>query len=196
MENAGKSLAESGPQLKKIYQLSEVLKDSAVQAHLAEANIFIFGKVGFFDLIQKSLVKYMRRKKKKVLLVRNFAELQSIEGSIEQYIPLFLVPTAKNRDDLNSLVTAALETRHPVWLVALPSQIEKHLLILFNFFFIAPHSSKREILSLTEVTFLLEGDIEEACRENSLQAILLMEHSTRLSLPDRLGSVIYIHNLS
>lgn len=197
MEKAGQSLADSGPNQKSAYQLSEVLQDAAVQAHLKQANIFIFGKVGFFDLIQKNLVKYTRGKKKKVILpIRNYAELQSIDKDVEQNAPLLLIPTTKSKDDLNGLVTAALETKHPVWLVALPSQIEKHLLILFNFFFIAPHSSKREISSLTEVTFLLDDDIEEACRQTGLQAVFLMEHSTRLGLPDRLGSVIYIDDLS
>lgn len=105
-----------------------------------------------------------------------------------------LIPAAKNKEDLNQLVASALELDRPVWLVALPSQIEKHLLLSFGCFFIAPHSSA-EILWLTDIISILNEDIEKLCQEAVLQAILVVDRPTPLGLPDRLGSVIYIEKL-
>lgn len=196
MAVAGKNLVKSGSPSRQIYTLSETLQDIVIQPHLLESNIFIFGKVGFFDLIQKALSKILQKKKKEsTILARNLSDLQSAKEAESQVAPVFLVPAAKNKEDLNQLVATAIELKRPVWLVALPSQIEKHLLLSFRCFFIAPHSAG-EVASLAEITSLLDEDIEKLCQETSLQAILLMDLPTSLGLPDRLGSVIYIDNLS
>ncbi|PWH14135.1 MAG: hypothetical protein DDG60_08695 [Anaerolineae bacterium] len=194
---AASSLArthQGGPN-RNWHKLGDVLKDSSVHNNLFRSNIFIFGRIGFFDLIQKSLTRFMRRRKQSVWVVQNLVDLKKVEEDKALEMPILLLPATKSREDLNNLITAALDTRRPVWLVALPSQIEKHLLLLFHCFFIPSACSRQEVSSLTEVTFLLPQDIEEICGETSLQAILLMEKPTSFGLPGRLGSVIYLESL-
>lgn len=80
MEEAGKHLAQSGLNQEQTYLLQDILKDQQIKSHLLESNIFIFGKVGFFDVIQNNLSQLVSKKKETVIpLVRNLADIRILK---------------------------------------------------------------------------------------------------------------------
>ncbi len=193
---AASHLASTGENGAKILHFNDVLKNAQARLILQKSNIFIFGKVGFFDVIFKQLASGLR-KNKQLITCRNANDLRAVAPQPGQNTPsrtILLLPATRNREDLNQLVVTALESQIPFWLVALPSQIEKHLLVAFDCFFIAPGPiSEFEIIS--DITPVTEYDRKNLCDQSTLQALLVMNKKTSIGQPDRLGSVIYIEKL-
>ncbi len=95
MKRAAKNLAFSAQEQKSFHTLSEVLEDETIQNHLYRANIFIFGKVGFFDSVQRILTDFIQQNKKSVVCAHNESELRSLQEKQGESNPVFLlIPTA------------------------------------------------------------------------------------------------------
>lgn len=195
-QQAAENLASAGDDGLQVYHFNDVIKDIQARPVLQKSNIFIFGKVGFFDLVCKQLSNGLR-KNKSLITCRNTNDLRSIAsqtGQSSQKQTILLLPATRNHEDLNQLVVSALETQMPFWLVALPSQIEKHLLVAFDCFFLAP-SPKTEFDIIADIAPITEHDRTKLCDQSTMQALLVMNKTTSLGQPNRLGSVIYISKL-
>ena len=152
--------------------------------------MFILGQSAFFRYIRRELERFLfDNKEMRPLHALADINLSTSEG---EKGPLLVVPLAENRDELNKIVSAAFEAARPVWLIGLPSQIEKHLLVLFDVFFLTKISSK-EISLLVDLAIVSEADIQ-GIREND-NTIGIVAITRPFLLPERgkgLGFVAYI----
>lgn len=178
------------------YSLQEILQNYQVKPILLKGNIFISGKVGFFDIICKELIStYQKTHRKKPIRIRTESELSKITTAENKTsTPIILIPAAKNQEAINQMIASAFDAKIPVWLVALPSKIEKQLLVAFGCFFIT-QGAEEDRQAISDITSFSDEDDERLRGDNDIQAILVLDQSTQLGLPDRLGSVIYVNSL-
>lgn len=195
----------------KTYEsFDNILKQTEFIRILKLANIFVFGKVGFFEIIQEGLKSTFLKEypDTKFKVIRTLSDLKNKDRRPSSKViekkagevndsPLILMPTVKSRADFNEIVSAAFETKKLIWLIALPSQLEKHLLVSFDCFFL-PIAPKEEIGLLSDITPLDQIDIDEVSKADGVIAIL----STAYNIPNlnviekKFGTVIYINQLT
>jgi hypothetical protein len=198
---------------------SSLISNKSFQDLILKSNLFIFGKVGFFDFVIQALLSSfdyptinsrkviktkadMQRHYKEAKTVRNAeSEQLSVKDEIgsssknEFLSPVILLPTEENQINLNKMVAEALNKKNPVWLVALPSQIQPHLLLSFNCFFIAP-GPKEEINILSDITPISSEDAKQMHSMGVAKAIFASDKLIpKIGLSNRLGTVIYINEL-
>lgn len=182
---------------KQDFSLRKLVKNVQFSKLLPEKNILILGKVGFFDLILTELKKsYQDKTGNKPTIISTEKELDKlIEKEKDVKLPIILVPAVDSQNGLNRLLTRALALKAPVWLVALPSQIHKHLLLSFNWFFISS-STPREIAVLANITPIANEDVDKLKADLHIAAIFAADQKiAKLGISERLGTVVYIHTL-
>lgn len=191
--------------------LCTLLNEQGFKSALTSSNVFIFGKVGFFDAILSCLSKTCWSDcPQQFTCVRTETDLKKLEsrrrarraqstlepeetsGKIE--IPIVLMPSVENVDGLNRLITAAMKTCQKIWLVGLPSQIQRHLLLSFNCFFIAP-GPRTEIEIISTITPLTDEDVNNLTTRPNIKAIFASDFKLSLGCADRLGTVVYLKSL-
>jgi len=209
--------------------LSTLLQNPDVRNVILKSNVFIFGKVGFFDRIIKALsnlykevsgkdIKTFRtntdlgrlvRRKKGQVTAEETEQENEIETSEDFTSPIILFPTSDSDEGLNQLLAKALEKKRPIWVVALPSQIKRHLLLSFNCFFLAtglPADRNEDMKTIqlpadlnviSGITPAEPGDLEKLIvKGSSIQSIFLSDTKIdNIGMPNRLGTVVYIQQL-
>lgn len=179
-----------------LYSLSAALQNQSLRAFILKANILVFGVVGFFDPICKVLETFYHNEMQAKISLRKVylnSNLTS-RNKARSKNPLLILPTAENKKEFNQIVTKGLRTGHPVWLVALPSQLDSHLFASFNCFFV-PSRPKSELEFLSTVTPIMEDDINKL-NSGKIKAIIATEIAIQnFGISDRLGTVIYIDRL-
>lgn len=178
------------------YHLKDLLSDRTLASVLLSSNIFVFGKIGFLDLIFEALKsRFIRRKKKSIEIVRTQAEISKMAKE-NTNTPLILIPAAKNKEGVSEIVATAFETKRPIWLGALPSQIEKQILLSFDCFFISP-GPQDEIKYLGDLTGLRNEHLESLTNDGI--TILTIDHNIpkiEKGTVDSPGKVFYIRGLA
>ncbi len=240
-ENSASNLAKSPNQLARFQddfdqtaqswgELSEIPKcncDSipallslpGMEEIIFNSNIFILGRVGFFDRIIDALkISYPRLSKIKTIRTENEltrklgkkakkSEIGQLEktkntGSAEisrkdeADLPFILLPTAHNQETLNRLITKALEANCHIWLIAIPSQIQPQLLLSFECFFLSPDPVS-ELRIFQGITPIIEADLFESGGHNPSKIVFVSNRTLEnISEPDRLGTVAYINDFT
>lgn len=177
------------------YTLTELLSDRYLVNILLSSNIFIFGKVGFLDLVIEALRSLYKKKGKKVLeTVRTQVEITALTTE-NLAVPFILVPAAKNKEGVSEIVASAFSIKRPIWLGALPSQIEKQILLSFDCFFISP-GPKFEISYLCDLLGL-KNEHREAISDSGISILTIDHNFPKLTKgkPDNPGRVFYIQDL-
>jgi hypothetical protein len=155
-------------------QIAEILKDAKIRNILFTSNVFILGRIGYFDRIVKQLVDaYQKYERKEISVIHTEPELRQYKDqSKDSVLPFVLIPAARNREDLSHLVTLALEMHVPLWMVALPSQFEKQLLLSFESLFVslAPKTDMNWLFEIIDV----QPDHKQELYEEKIKAILLI----------------------
>ena len=185
---------------KQDFTLRNLTNESHFRELLKKKNILILGKVGFFDPILTELITiYKNETGHKPITIRTLSELDNLLSKVEKEADtkclIALVPTVETKDQLNRLISNALATDFPVWLVALPSQVHKQLLLSFNWFFISS-SPTYEIRILANITPISDEDIEALNKHNDIFALFAADEKiSNLGISERLGTVLYVQKL-
>jgi hypothetical protein len=178
------------------YKLTELLSDRRLIGILLSSNIFVFGKVGFLDIVFEALkASYKKRGKKSLETVRTLVEISKLTKDNTSE-PFILIPAAKNKEAVSEIVATAFETKRPIWLGALPSQIEKQILLSFDCFFISP-GPKSEIDYLGDLVGLKDEHRDIICNQNT--AILTVDHEfpkINKGKSDSPGKIFYVKDLT
>ncbi|CAG0967622.1 hypothetical protein ANAEL_00998 [Anaerolineales bacterium] len=178
--------------------LHQLMQDEDFNMQLSGKNILIFGKVGFFDLILRELKNsYPNKSENGFVTISTEHDLETVTKKIQKdgryKHPIVLMPAVETQDRLNHLLTGVLELKIPVWLVALPSQISKQLLLSFNWFFISS-GPPFEISTLANITPINNEDTTLLETNQNIFAVFAADQKiNRLGLPERLGTVVHIH---
>ncbi len=155
-----------------VKSLDEMLHDAKIRKILFSDNVFVFGRVGYFDkIVQQLIICYRTYKKKEVVVLRTEPQLLA-HIKTNPSDPVVLIPAAKSRENLSHMVTLALEMNVPVWLVALPSHLEQQLLLSFKTFFVAA-GANTEIQPLFEI-IEIQDDYKNALLAQSVKAVMLI----------------------
>lgn len=186
-------LADAGEDVPR-YSLLDILRNAQVKPILRKGNIFVFGKVGFYDAVYQTMISVYYRRGEKPPLVRTESDLQQVIHSEKNSLPIILIPAAKNQETINQLIASALEVRTPVWLVALPSKVEKQLLVAFDCFFIAA-GSEEDGRAIADISSFTQDDYERLREEDDICAAIVLGKNIELGSQNRLGSVIFISSL-
>lgn len=170
--------------------VEDVLANPRIWKILLVSNIFIIGKIGFFNRICERLIKrFNKRGNSTIHKVRTEEDIIQLRGE-EAKFPIFVTPAAKNRESLNHLITLALGLGRPIWLVALPSQIERNLLLSFDCFFLSPGV---KLDPLNDLIPLDEADRETLEDNITTPAILFLNQQVaEIGKIESLGTVVYL----
>ena len=162
--------------------LTELLEyqTGIIGQYLLRTNTLFHGKVGFYELIIRRILSLEGKSTKDIEYVYTAQHLPR-ERVRER---LILLPNVTTEDDVNDFVARSLrhKLRMPVWLVATPSSIRKHLLLGFHSFFIASNSVNeidylQNVFSLPKRTVeLLTNNEREAVFVSDLESIVNNEH--------------------
>jgi hypothetical protein len=153
-----KLLPESLSLLPPKLGLTELLRyrEGILVRQILNSNTFFHGKVGFFELVMRKIYEIGGETLSECDYLHTAYNLPKAKSPPR----LILMPNVKSEDELNDFVAKSLrhKSRSPVWLIANPSSIEKHLLSRFHNFFIASNNPKeteylQSIFSLPKVTF-------------------------------------------
>jgi hypothetical protein len=187
----------------KRYTLTELVQLPKVKKLLLKSNVFIYGKVGFFDYVLKILFPLAGKKTIETIFteiqLESYRSRNSPIDSTDEPIntnhqtvltlPYVLIPMTDTPEALNRLITNAL-INPPVWLIAIPSLLNRSLLLSFNCFFL-PDVPEDEMKILFDITSLTKNDKRQDC-----EAIFIADHSLKeLGLRGRIGTVIPIDKL-
>lgn len=187
----------------KTNSLSELVQQPKIKKLLLKSNVFIYGKVGFFDYVISTLQTLVGKNRIKTIFTEDqllefrkekttpdYLEKHSSNQNKSSSSPFILVPMTETPVALNRLITNALIDR-PLWLVAIPSLLNRSLLLSFNCFFL-PNAPETEMKILYDITSLTEEDIHG----QDFEAIFIADHSIKeLGLRNRIGTVIPIDQL-
>lgn len=166
--NLGPKQEEQASSLPLKQTLKELLsyKDGILAKQLLHSNTFFQGKIGFHELIIKNIFEAVGTPIKEIDYFHAAQNLPR-ERKPER---LILLPNVKSEEALNDFVAQSLrhKSKVPVWLVANPSSVYKHLLLGFHNFFIASNNPDeikylQNVFSLPKVTIdLLLSNEREA----------------------------------
>lgn len=172
--------------------LTELLKykEGIIGQYLLRTNTLFHGKIGFYEPIIRRILALEGNLTKDIEYIHTAQNLPR-----EKIRPrLILLPNVTTEDDVNDFVARSLRNKLklPIWLVATPYSIRKHLLLGFHNFFIASNSEDeinylQSVFSLPKRTVgLLLSNEREAVfvsdfepivnRENLPIAIVRLEH--------------------
>ena len=151
--------------------LTTLLKDEEFKRELLSLNVFIFGRVDFFEKILAQIFGDAWRKKE--VLVREIAHIEKVvrernaSGDNEQGV-LIVIPSVQDEEKLNQLVAEAMKVGAPVWLVGYPSTLRKHLWVNFSGFILC-QAPVKEIQALQDILGLTSLDLQILSSESPSQ---------------------------
>jgi hypothetical protein len=145
--------------------------DCAIAKHLLNTNTFFHGKVGFYEIIMRKIYSVMGEKTHEINYLHTIQNLPK-ENKLPQ---LPLLPNVKSEEALNDFVAQSLrhKSKAPVWLVANPLSVYKHLLLGFHNFFIASNNPD-EIKYLQDV-FSLPKVMVDLLLSNERESIFITD---------------------
>ena len=174
----------------------DILKDIKIRNVLFTSNIFILGKIGYFDRVIKQLTDaYQKYEKRDIPILRTEPELiEYKQGLKDKSLPVVFIPAARSRENLSHLVTLALEMHVPLWMVALPSHFETQLLLSFKSLFIAM-APETELQPLFEIMDI-QTEYKHALLNERIKAVLLVgSHIGKRNKSNEFGYTIAISSL-
>jgi hypothetical protein len=199
----------------KIVELDSLFLNNEIKTVLLNSNVFIFGKIGFFDLIisalsnihkesrgkaikliktEKEMITYSRSRKHNKMNSRMEKELR--QEPRDNLSPIIIFPTADSDESLNQFLAAAFTLKNPLWVVALPSQLKRHLLLSFNCFFLT-QGADEDFDVLSGITPAINDDLNKLKESTEIRAIFISDKKiSDIGISNRLGTVIYINKIS
>jgi len=185
----------------KDISLAGLIRFPPVRNLIRNANIFILGKVGFYTPILE-LLRTLFPANPKIVTIRTESQLEELSQSdaadrdrLETLQPFILLPAATNQVGLNQLITRALGSIRKTWVVALPSQVQQHLLLSFNCYFLSP-TPIRELTKLQDITPVTAADVCILSDPRNIMAVFSADQTIpNIGEPDRAGTVTYLNRL-
>jgi hypothetical protein len=148
--------------------LTELLQyqGGIIAKQILTSNTFFHGKVGFYEFVMRRVFAATGKKHQEIKYLFTIQNLPR-ENKPAQ---LILLPNVKSEEALNDLVAQSLrhKSKAPVWLVANPASIHRHLLLGFHNFFITSNNPDeikhlQNVFSLPKITVdLLLSNEKEA----------------------------------
>lgn len=153
--------------------LSGLLKTQGLKLnqYILNSNTFIQGKVGLYELLIRMIYKIGAVRNKNITYLSTASELRSITR-----LPrLILLPKVKSEESLNDFVAQSLrnKTGAPVWLIANPLSVYKHLLLGFKNFFIA--SQREDEISYLKIVLNIPHEFEILLSKNETGIIFITD---------------------
>lgn len=161
------------PKIPSRLTLSQLLsyQNGIIGQYILNSNTLFHGKVGFYELIIRRILS-LEGKSTRDLEYVNTAQNLPRERMRER---LILLPNVTTEDDVNDFVARSLrhKLRIPVWLVATPYSIRKHLLLGFHNFFIT--SNNNEEINYLQSVFSLPKRTVDLLLSNEREAVFISD---------------------
>ena len=195
-----KSISESIPSadsgiFARRKKLGDLLQNKAFRKNLLASPTFIYGKVGFYNVVLEQVFgkKWDKNNKLRVLYSVDELEKAKKETTTPSKTPIILIPVVQDTNKLNELISSAIDSKQAIWLIGYPSIIQKHLLAAFQCFFLCS-ASRTEIEILQDVIEITKNDVDYLASGQRDRAILTTIHKVSEEANETYRpSVIYIY---
>lgn len=186
---------KQSPESQKIdASLSDWIKLGDLRQHLLTKNIFIYGKIGFFEPVLNRLTVELFPPHTNPIVIHRLADIDiilSIKGKEPK--PIVFMPNIGKEDEINSVLIKLIENNRIFWLIGYPSLIQKSLLSVFHTFFLACGAT--DIQTLRDIITLSASELSDLSRTDDNFGFFISDYHLVSDRKKRLSTLFRISDL-